>query len=58
MIGAASQVVLLADAEKFSQMRPARVCGPDELDVLVTDAGAPEAVLSRFEAAGVQVIRA
>lgn len=58
MIAAASQVVLLADAEKFSQMRPVRVCGPDELDVLVTDSSAPEDVLSAFEAAGVRVIRA
>jgi DeoR/GlpR family transcriptional regulator of sugar metabolism len=58
MIAAASQVVLLADAEKFSQTRPVRVCGPDELDVLVTDASAPEEVLSAFETAGVRVIRA
>jgi len=58
MIAAASQVVLVADAEKFSQTRPVRVCGPDELDVLITDASAPEAVLSAFETAGVRVIRA
>lgn len=58
MIAAAGRVVLLADAEKFSHTRPARVCGPDELDVLVTDAGAPEDVLAHFEAVGVQVIRA
>jgi len=58
MIAAASQVVLLADAEKFAQMRPVRVCGPDELDILITDASAPADVLSAFEAAGVRVIRA
>ncbi len=58
MIAAATQVVLLADAEKFTYTRPVRVCGADELDVVVTDAGAPEDVLSAFEAAGVRVIRA
>jgi DeoR/GlpR family transcriptional regulator of sugar metabolism len=58
MIAAASQVVLLVDAEKFSRSRPARVCGPDELDILVTDASAPEDILAAFESAGVQVIRA
>jgi DeoR/GlpR family transcriptional regulator of sugar metabolism len=58
MIAAASQVVLMVDADKFSQTRPARLCGPDEIDVLVTDAAAPEAILAGFAAAGVEVIRA
>jgi DeoR/GlpR family transcriptional regulator of sugar metabolism len=58
MIGTAGSVVLLADAQKFFQMRPARVCGPEDLDVLVTDTGAPADVLAAFEAAGVRVIRA
>jgi DeoR/GlpR family transcriptional regulator of sugar metabolism len=57
MIAAASEVILLADAEKFGQVRPVRVCGPDELDVLITDRAAPETTLSAFEAAGVEVVR-
>jgi DeoR/GlpR family transcriptional regulator of sugar metabolism len=57
MIAAAGEVILLADAEKFGQLRPVRVCGPDELDVLITDRGAPESALEAFEAAGVRVIR-
>src|SRR5262249_8131524 len=57
MIAAASQVILLADAEKFGQLRPVRVCGPDELDVLITDNAAPEGALDEFEAAGVRVLR-
>ena len=57
MIAAASEVILLADAEKFRQVRPVRVCGPDELDVLITDSSAPDDVVAGFEAAGVRVVR-
>lgn len=58
MIAAASEVVLLADAEKFGQLRPVRVCGPHDLDVLITDHAAPRQVLLSFEDAGVRVLRA
>jgi DeoR/GlpR family transcriptional regulator of sugar metabolism len=58
MIAAASQVVLLADAEKFRQVRPVRVCGADELDVLITDTSVPSEAVRAFEAAGVRVVRA
>ncbi|HEY0581424.1 MAG TPA: DeoR/GlpR family DNA-binding transcription regulator [Chloroflexota bacterium] len=57
MIDAAAQVILLVDAQKFGQTRPARVCGPDELDVLITDAAAPAETLAGFAAAGVRVVR-
>ncbi len=56
MINAAAQIVLLADAEKFGQTRPARVCGPDELDVLITESEAPADILAGFAAAGVRVV--
>jgi DeoR/GlpR family transcriptional regulator of sugar metabolism len=56
MIAAASQVILVADAEKFGQLRPVRVCGPDELNVLITDKAAPQDALDTFEAAGVRVV--
>jgi DeoR family transcriptional regulator, fructose operon transcriptional repressor len=56
MIAAAGEVILLADAEKFGQMRPVRVCGPDELNVLITDRGAPPAALDAFQSAGVRVV--
>jgi DeoR/GlpR family transcriptional regulator of sugar metabolism len=57
MIAAAGEVILLVDSEKFACTRPARVCGPSELDVLITDADAPLAALADFQAAGVRVIR-
>jgi len=58
MIAAASQVVLLADAEKFDQLRPTRVCGPDRIDVLVTERSVPTQVLRAFAESGIQVIAA
>ena len=58
MIGAAADVVLVADSAKFGELRPVRVCGPGEIGVLVTDTGAPEKILAAFEATGVRVIRA
>ena len=58
MIAASDQVVLVADADKFPGTGMARVCGPEELDVVVTNAGADEATTAAFEEAGVKVIEA
>ena len=58
MLASATEVVLLADSEKFGEVRPVRVCGPADIGVLVTDSAAPESLLAAFEAAGVRVIRA
>ena len=58
MIAASDQVVLVADADKFPGTGMARVCGPEELDVVVTNAGADEATTAAFEEAGVKVIQA
>jgi DeoR/GlpR family transcriptional regulator of sugar metabolism len=58
MIAAAGEVILLVDSEKFARTRPARVCGPSELHVLITDSDAPSSILRGFESAGVRVIRA
>ena len=58
MLAAATEVVLLADSEKFGEVRPVRVCGPADINVLVTDTAAPEPLLAALEAAGVRVIRA
>ena len=38
MIAAADQVVLLADASKFPGTGIAKVCGPEDVDVVVTNA--------------------
>ncbi|WP_086820523.1 DeoR/GlpR family DNA-binding transcription regulator [Allokutzneria sp. NRRL B-24872] len=58
MLAAADQVVLLADAAKFPGAGLARICGPDEVNVLVTNAGADERTLSVMSESGVEVVRA
>lgn len=56
MIAASDHVVLVADSGKFPGTGMARVCGPEQLDVVVTDAGADPATLSTLREAGVEVI--
>ena len=58
MIAASDQVVLVADADKFPGTGMARVCGPEELDIVVTHAGADAATTAAFREAGVEVIEA
>ncbi|MGC7096100.1 DeoR/GlpR family DNA-binding transcription regulator [Amycolatopsis lurida] len=55
MLAAADQVVLLAEARKFPGAGLARVCGPEEIDVLVTNAGASRETLAVMREAGVEV---
>jgi DeoR/GlpR family transcriptional regulator of sugar metabolism len=58
MIAASDQVVLVADADKFPGTGMARVCGPEELDLVVTNAGADAATTAAFREVGVEVIEA
>ncbi|MFJ2830454.1 DeoR/GlpR family DNA-binding transcription regulator [Streptomyces sp. NPDC087263] len=56
MIKAGERVVLLADRAKFPGTGMAKVCGPEELDVVVTNAPVDTATRSSLEEAGVQVV--
>lgn len=56
MIASADQVILLADAEKFPGTGFATVCGPDALDVVVTDADEGTAALDSLRENGVKVV--
>jgi DeoR/GlpR family transcriptional regulator of sugar metabolism len=56
MIAASDQVVLLADAAKFPGTGMARVCGPEELDVVVTNTPADETTRTSLREAGVEVV--
>jgi DeoR/GlpR family transcriptional regulator of sugar metabolism len=56
MIAASDQVVLLADASKFPGTGVARVCGPQELHVVVTNAPADPVTRAALTDAGVEVI--
>ncbi|OAH12676.1 glucitol operon repressor [Streptomyces jeddahensis] len=58
MIKASEKVVLLADAGKFPGTGMAKVCGPEELDVVVTNASADAATCAAFEEAGAKVVQA
>jgi DeoR/GlpR family transcriptional regulator of sugar metabolism len=55
MIAAADCVVLLADAAKFAMSGVVRVCGPEAIDHVVTDAPLPAACRSAVDAAGIEV---
>ncbi|GCB49607.1 DeoR/GlpR family DNA-binding transcription regulator [Streptomyces sp. NL15-2K] len=57
MIAAGDKVVLLADKSKFPGTGMVKICDPEELDVLVTDASADEATCTALNEAGVTVIR-
>lgn len=56
MIAAAERTVLLADSTKFPGTGMLSVCGPEQIDALVTNRGADQATLDAFEAAGTEVI--
>lgn len=56
MIAAASRGVVLADSTKLGHRALARVCGIDEVDVLVTDAGANADLLGVIRSHEVDVI--
>jgi DeoR family transcriptional regulator, fructose operon transcriptional repressor len=57
MLSSARQVVLLATSKKFPGRGKARVCGPAEIDVLVTDESSDTATLALFRDADVQVVQ-
>ena len=55
MIAGADLVVLIADAAKFAMTGVVRVCGPESIDHVVTDAPLPAACRSAVDAAGIEV---
>ncbi|WP_214321136.1 DeoR/GlpR family DNA-binding transcription regulator [Nonomuraea sediminis] len=57
MIAAAGEVVLLVDRHKFPGTGALRVCGPEDIDVVVTNRGADETTLRNCAAAGAEVVR-
>ncbi|ARA94231.1 hypothetical protein AWN76_014420 [Rhodothermaceae bacterium RA] len=55
MIDVAEEVIVVADASKFGRRGLSRVCDVDSIDVFITDARAPEAMVRQLETAGVEV---
>ena len=58
MVAAADQVVLLADRGKFPGGGLARICGAEEIDVLVTNADTGGRGVTAMREAGVEVLEA
>jgi len=58
MLAAAARTVLLVDGAKFGMRGIVRVCGPAEIDVLVTDSEAPLQARAALARAGVEVLTA
>lgn len=58
MMAAATRRLLLVDAAKFAHHSPIRICGLDQFDAVVTDAGEGSEGVARVRRAGVVVVRA
>ena len=58
MIAAGDKVVLLADKSKFPGTGMVKICDPEDLDALITNASEDDATCMALREAGVRVIRA
>lgn len=56
LVRASRRTIVLADSSKLGTSAFARVCGIDDLDAVVTDAGADPVQLERLRSRGVEVI--
>lgn len=56
MMQAASRVILCLDHTKLGRRSVARLCGLESIDLLVTDAGAPEAMVAELRRQGLEVL--
>lgn len=56
MVAQARQVVMLVDHGKLGVTSRVRYCRPEEIDILVTDTGAPAEMTAAFQQAGIRVL--
>jgi DeoR family transcriptional regulator, fructose operon transcriptional repressor len=56
MMQQTQQVILLADSSKFGQQALVRLCGLDDIDIIVSDAGLSEAWRRQIRDAGVELL--
>ncbi len=56
MIESSKMVICLGIAEKFNTVQPIRVCGIDEIDVLITELEPTDPLLKAYRDAGVSVV--
>ncbi|MFF4501129.1 DeoR/GlpR family DNA-binding transcription regulator [Streptomyces sp. NPDC001401] len=57
MIAAGDKVALLADSTKFPGTGMVKICGPEDLDIVVTDGSSDAATCMALEEAGVRVVQ-
>lgn len=57
MMSQSDQVVILADKSKFGNKAMVRLCGPEEVDVIITNADANQDILYGLETSGVRIIK-
>ena len=57
-VESSNRVVLVAEAAKFARSALVVACATTSIDVVVTDAGAPDDAVAQLTAAGVDVLRA
>lgn len=56
MIDRSTKTIVVADSSKFGVRGFGRICGFDDIDMLITDAGAPKSMIEMIEDAGVEVL--
>lgn len=56
MIKSSEQTIILADSSKFGNKGFARICGFDQIDMIITDGGFPQEAKKELEEMGVRVI--
>ena len=56
MIEHSTKTIVVADSSKFGVRGFGRICGFDDIDMLITDSGAPKQMIQMIEDAGVEVI--
>lgn len=56
MIQAAQKVIVLADSSKFQRRGFAKIADMDEVDLIITDAGIPPAMVRRLEEMGIELL--
>jgi DeoR/GlpR family transcriptional regulator of sugar metabolism len=56
LIGAAAELIVLADSSKFRQVGPIRLAPLERISTLITDSAAPEAQLNVLRERGIKVI--
>jgi DeoR family transcriptional regulator of aga operon len=57
MVKQAKEIIVVADSSKLGIVTPSLICPIEDVDVLVTDAGAPEEMVAAFSEKAVKVIR-